>query len=189
MEDLYTKLIKINDIIIPQSFLDTNPSKYKLQRVKDYYNKFKELDKEISVNKNNILIDEYTRYLVAQEMGIPYLKCRIVNTSKQKPTMKKYIRGKIQGDNRKFIFNYDSKIVNIEIGSFVDVKLNGFKNTNNYPKQESYNGKIKTVLVTDTFESNKEQILKGNVCNHIRFTTKIKSKIGKTIRDYVLSII
>ena len=62
--------MKLSDIIIPYDFKTTEPKDYKLIACMKYYNKFGRLDKPITVNVDNYLVDGYARYLTAKAVGM-----------------------------------------------------------------------------------------------------------------------
>lgn len=138
--------IKINNIIIPNKFLKSNPSKNKIQFIMEYYNKYNKLDKPIVINEENILVNNYIRYLVAKEKGleeIPYLLEKeyeeiypIDDTN--------YICGVFNKNSKEYIWK---NIYNLEfnIGDLALVK----------------SGKSKTIVtVTKVFKSNNPAYLK-----------------------------
>lgn len=62
--------MKLSEIKVPKQFKKTPPSPTKLIKCIEYYNEHGELDKPITINKNNVLVDGYVRYIVAQKMNI-----------------------------------------------------------------------------------------------------------------------
>lgn len=64
------KILKLADIIIKDNFLKTTPSSIKLNRCRDFYKQFGRTDKSILVDKNNVLLDNYIRYLVLRENNV-----------------------------------------------------------------------------------------------------------------------
>lgn len=61
--------MKISDIIINDTFSNTIPSESKMSKVKRYVEENGKQDKPIVVNKNNVLLDGYVRYLVLKNLG------------------------------------------------------------------------------------------------------------------------
>ena len=59
--------MNIEDIIIPKSFAETSPAKWKLAKCRTYYDTNGEFDRDIVLNKRNVLIDGYVAYLIAKE--------------------------------------------------------------------------------------------------------------------------
>ncbi len=73
---LYTKqevvkldreMIKLDDIIIPKVF--EHVRKTKLNKKIEFFNRYKEPKEIIIINKNNVLIDGYTSYLILKQIG------------------------------------------------------------------------------------------------------------------------
>ena len=64
------KTMRVSDIIIKDAFLETTPSKNKMDRCRKFYNKYGKLDKNILVNENNVLLDGYIRYLILKENNV-----------------------------------------------------------------------------------------------------------------------
>ena len=62
--------LKLKDIIIKDSFLKTTPSNVKLNKCRDFYKEFGRTDKCILVDRNNVLLDNYIRYLVLKENNV-----------------------------------------------------------------------------------------------------------------------
>ena len=74
------KTIKISEIIIPESFAQTHPKQYKIDKCKEYWIKTGRQSKYIVVNKENILQDGYVMYLVLKEFDIE--EARIIRSKK-----------------------------------------------------------------------------------------------------------
>ena len=64
------KILKLADVIIKDNFLKTVPSSIKLNRCRDFYKQFGRTDKSILVDENNVLLDNYIRYLVLRENNV-----------------------------------------------------------------------------------------------------------------------
>ena len=62
--------IAFKDIIISKEFKKHYPRKSKMQERWEYYEKYKEGKVPIIVDKNNVLIDGYTTYLIAKKLGV-----------------------------------------------------------------------------------------------------------------------
>lgn len=72
--------IKLNDIIVPDKFLQHVPDSKKISELHDYYKKYKKLDKPICVSIKNgkyYLEDKYLRYYVAKELGKTWIRATI----------------------------------------------------------------------------------------------------------------
>lgn len=68
----YNELIDIDSIKIPKLFLRNHVTEKKLNKVRQYYKRYKELDKPIilTASYNRYLSDGYSRYVVAKELGL-----------------------------------------------------------------------------------------------------------------------
>lgn len=67
-------ILPLEDIIVPESFLNSNPNPLKTQAVIDYVKQHGRLDEPIWLNKNtHVLVDGYRRYLVAKQLEIAHV--------------------------------------------------------------------------------------------------------------------
>lgn len=73
------KLIALSDIIITERFLNNPPKEKKLNKIRRYYSEFGVVDKPIIINKKNVLIDGYIRYLVLKENGREHTYVKVQN--------------------------------------------------------------------------------------------------------------
>ena len=62
--------MRLTDIKVPDAFKKTQPSSTKLITCANYYKKFGQLDKPITIDTNGYLVDGYVRYVVAKRMGL-----------------------------------------------------------------------------------------------------------------------
>ncbi len=65
------EIIKIKNIKIKKNF--SNPRSCKMKNRREYYKKYKYFRSTVVLNKKNYLIDGYTTYLLAKEMGFDYI--------------------------------------------------------------------------------------------------------------------
>ena len=65
------EIVKLENIKIPYRF--TAPNKKKLEKRKKYYEKYGYFKTTIILNKDNLLIDGYTTYLLAFNLGYNYI--------------------------------------------------------------------------------------------------------------------
>jgi len=65
-----TIIISIDNIIIQDSFKNTQPSLDKIQKKLEYYKKYNRFDKRIVINKDNVLQDGYITYLICRMLYI-----------------------------------------------------------------------------------------------------------------------
>jgi len=66
--------IKIEDIIIKDCFRNTRPSLDKIQSKIEYYKGNSKFDKNIIINKDNVLQDGYINYLICRLLNIETIK-------------------------------------------------------------------------------------------------------------------
>ena len=71
---------KLSDIKITGAFKKTHPNLEKLLKCMTYYAKYKKLDRDIVVSKDNVLVDGYVGYLTLISLGIKKWKCVKDNT-------------------------------------------------------------------------------------------------------------
>lgn len=78
-------IIKLEDIVIPNTFKDSHPRGYKINQYTRYFNKHKCLDKPILVEKGIVngqeyikLVDQYIRYLIFKNKGIKNIPVKYV---------------------------------------------------------------------------------------------------------------
>ena len=64
------EVILFEDIKIPKKFKQHYPRKSKMQERWSYYNKYQEPKVTMIVDKDNMLIDGYTTYLICKKIGI-----------------------------------------------------------------------------------------------------------------------
>lgn len=71
--------IDLSHINIPPSFAATVPNPYKVYKCVDYFKKTGRLDCEIIIDKDNVLVDGYIRYLVAKMFNIKKVRYKRQN--------------------------------------------------------------------------------------------------------------
>lgn len=76
-------VMMLNEIHINKQFQRTPPRQEKLDKVRDFYEKHGKLDKPIKVNAQHYLIDGYTRYLIAKEIGLDFVDVVIYDNSNE----------------------------------------------------------------------------------------------------------
>lgn len=72
------KWVALSDIIINEPFASSKPKISKINKIRKYYSEYGYVDKPITVNYNNILLDGYLRYLVLKENDVKYVNAKIV---------------------------------------------------------------------------------------------------------------
>lgn len=65
------EIVKLENIKIPYYFVA--PNKKKMLERKEYYKKYRYFKSTIILNKNNLLVDGYTTYLLALNMRYEYI--------------------------------------------------------------------------------------------------------------------
>ena len=73
------KWIALSDVIISEPFASSQPRSGKMNRVRKHYSEYGYVDKPIIINRKNVLLDGYIRYLVLKENNVSYVKAEIIN--------------------------------------------------------------------------------------------------------------
>ena len=71
--------VKVSDIIIPEEFKATKPRFKKMIQKRKFYRKNNRFESKIVLNKDFLLIDGYTSYIIAKENGMKYVEAYFVN--------------------------------------------------------------------------------------------------------------
>ena len=71
--------VKVSDIIIPEEFKATKPRFKKMIQKREFYRKNDRFESKIVLNKDFLLIDGYTSYIIAKENGMKYVEVYFVN--------------------------------------------------------------------------------------------------------------
>ena len=71
--------VKVSDIIIPEEFKATKPRFEKMIQKRKFYRKNNRFESKIVLNKDFLLIDGYTSYVIAKENGMKYVEVYFVN--------------------------------------------------------------------------------------------------------------
>lgn len=66
--------VKISDIVISNAFKNSKPSAGKILKKLDHYNRYGKFNTDITLDKDNILIDGYINYLICQLLHIDTIK-------------------------------------------------------------------------------------------------------------------
>lgn len=69
-KEIYTYSVRLKEIKIPYEFEQHKPNQIKMQRKWDYYRLNNELQSQIVINRDFVLVDGYTSYLIAKAEGI-----------------------------------------------------------------------------------------------------------------------
>lgn len=70
---------KLSNIKIQDSFRRNPPSHKKVLVKMNYYNKYQNFEQPIVLDKDNVLIDGYTTYLIAKQVGMKYMPVKRVS--------------------------------------------------------------------------------------------------------------
>ena len=71
--------VKVSDIIIPEEFKAMKPRFEKMIQKRKFYRKNNRFESKIVLNKDFLLIDGYTSYIIAKENGMKYVEAYFVN--------------------------------------------------------------------------------------------------------------
>ena len=71
--------VKVSDIIIPEEFKATKPRFKKMIQKREFYRKNDRFESKIVLNKDFLLIDGYTSYLLAKENDMKHVEAYFVN--------------------------------------------------------------------------------------------------------------
>ncbi len=94
--------MNINNIIISENFTNSKPAMWKLERAKEEYSNGN-ANKKILIDTNNVLIDGYTRYLAAKELGVKDVEVRIKGSFwYERPTV--YVFGKHYHNGKEYVW-------------------------------------------------------------------------------------
>ncbi len=71
--------VKVSDIIIPEEFKATKPRFKKMIQKREFYKNNDRFESKIVLNKDFLLIDGYTSYIISKENGMKYVEAYFVN--------------------------------------------------------------------------------------------------------------
>lgn len=71
--------VKVSDIIIPEEFKVTKPRFKKMIQKREFYRKNDRFESKIVLNKDFLLIDGYTSYIIAKENSMKHVEAYFVN--------------------------------------------------------------------------------------------------------------
>lgn len=116
--------LNLKDIIIPDKFKNSVPSKEKMMRVKLAYQNGTDIARDIIVNTHMELIDGYIRYLTLLQFGVEYAEVTIANKVYYKIIPTKYVFGKHKPNGKTYVWRMTKKTKhpeNLAVGRCVDV--------------------------------------------------------------------
>ena len=67
-------LIRVDDIIIQNSFKETKPGINKIQKKLEYYKENNKFDKNIVIDRSKVLLDGYVNYLICKMLNIEIIR-------------------------------------------------------------------------------------------------------------------
>lgn len=149
--------MNLSDIIVPRVFKETKPKESKLSRIRNYVLEHGTLDKPVVINSDNVIVDNYTRYLIAAEQGlkeVPVISAQEYRNKYPSQTdislPMTYIVGKFHRCDKEYIWKND-KDLTIEVGDKIRVV-----------SKDKHREKIGTAVVTVTriFKSDNPDYLK-----------------------------
>lgn len=73
-----TKCIKLSDVTVPPVFSNSKPKSSKLNKIRNYYTEHGCVDKLITINYKNLLLDGYARYLVLKENNVDVVEAEVI---------------------------------------------------------------------------------------------------------------
>ena len=71
--------VKVSDIIISVEFKESQPKFKKMMHKREYFRRNDRFESKIVLNRDFLLIDGYTSYLLAKENGMKYVEAYFVN--------------------------------------------------------------------------------------------------------------
>ena len=124
------KKIKLNEIIISNAFLESNPSEMKIEKCRNKWKKYNKQPKPLVVDEDNVLVDGYIQYLVLKELGYEEGNYLVKHESKKekisyRDTRTTYIYGKHPNskDTKTYMWrvpkNWTNWADNIQIGDTI----------------------------------------------------------------------
>ena len=110
--------MKLSEIKIKGNFLRTPPADYKLNACRDFCRSNGCVDRDIILNKNNVLVDGYVAYLVLKENNISDTEV-IYNYNKidSVPIEKLYVYARHAGNSKEYVWRIKARDYgNISVG-------------------------------------------------------------------------
>lgn len=83
--------ILLKDIIIPNSFKKSKPRFNKLYACQSFYECYGKMDRDIYVDKDNVLVNGYIAYLVYKNAGVTEVRVKRGEKKKKTPNRKRFI--------------------------------------------------------------------------------------------------
>ena len=150
-------MMNLSDIIVPKVFKESKPKESKLSRIRNYVLEHGTLDKPVVINSDNVIVDNYIRYLIAAEQGLKEVPVVFAQEHRNKHSSQTdislpmtYVVGKFHRCDKEYIWKND-KDLTIEVGDKIRVV-----------SKDKHREKMGTVVVTVTriFKSDNPDYLK-----------------------------
>lgn len=155
--------MNLSDIIVPGVFKKSKPKESKLSRIRNYVLEHGTLDKPIIINSDNVIVDNYIRYLIATEQGLQEVPVVLVEKHRNKRLSQTeislpmtYVVGKFYRCDKEYIWK-NNKDLTIEVGDKIRVV-----------SKDKHKEKIGTAVVTVT------RIFKSDNPNYLKYRPVIK---------------
>lgn len=118
-----TRTILLSDIKIKNNFKRFKPNEDKLNKVRDHFDMYGTVDKNIIISEDGYLIDGYIRYLVLQENHVGVIICEVAPITISKPKPRTYVYGYHQGNpTKEYVWVLrGNKVSNVEVGDLISV--------------------------------------------------------------------
>ena len=71
--------VKLSDIIVPTEFKESQPRFKKMMHKREYFRRNNKFESKIVLNKDFLLIDGYTSYLLAKENDMKHVEAYFVD--------------------------------------------------------------------------------------------------------------
>ena len=71
--------VEVSDIIVPTEFKESPPRFKKMKHKREYFRRNDKFESKIVLNKDFLLIDGYTSYLLAKENGMKHVEAYFVD--------------------------------------------------------------------------------------------------------------
>lgn len=126
------KIMNINDIIVTEKFVRSNPSEEKIEKCNDIYIKKGVQDRFVYVKEDNTLVDGYIQYLVLKSNGVKNVVVSTVDSKCYKYSTTTYVYAHhLDNSCEKYIWripkskSYNWLRENVRVGDMIYVNSNG----------------------------------------------------------------
>lgn len=127
------KTMKLSEIKISNAFAVTTPREDKVNACREYWEENHEQDRDIVVNKDNVLVDGYVQYLVLKENSVENadvvkLGCKKMFMSREYKRKRKYVKLSYKRETTTYIFGMHPKSNMKEYVWRVPISWKGWEN-------------------------------------------------------------